>query len=61
MFLYCDEYYHENSTKKNICDVIIAKHRNGSVGRAETFFKASTTQFTAVSYGADSPSVEEEK
>ena len=60
MFLYRDEYYHENSTKKNICDVIIAKHRNGSVGRAETFFKSSTTQFTAVSYGADAPVVGEE-
>ena len=60
MFLYRDEYYHENSTKKNICDVIIAKHRNGSVGRAETFFKSSTTQFTAVSYGSDAPVVGKE-
>lgn len=55
IFLHRDDYYHEDSTKKNICDVIIAKHRNGSVGRAETFFNAATTQFTALSYGQEVP------
>ncbi|HOQ08400.1 MAG TPA: replicative DNA helicase, partial [Clostridiales bacterium] len=32
MFLYRDDYYNPDSDKKNIAEVIIAKHRNGSTG-----------------------------
>ena len=32
MFLYRDEYYHEDSDQKNIAEVIIAKHRHGETG-----------------------------
>jgi len=32
MFLYRDDYYNPDSEKKNIAEVIIAKHRNGSTG-----------------------------
>ena len=32
MFLYRDEYYHEDSDQKNIAEVIISKHRHGETG-----------------------------
>ena len=31
MFLYRDDYYNQDSEKKDIAEVIIAKHRGGSV------------------------------
>ena len=45
MFLYRDEYYHEDSDKKNIGEVIIAKHRNGPTGTVELVFKKEFTKF----------------
>ena len=35
MFLYRDEYYHDDSEKKNIGEVIIAKNRHGETGNVE--------------------------
>jgi replicative DNA helicase len=32
MFLYRDDYYNPDSEKKNLAEIIIAKHRNGSTG-----------------------------
>lgn len=32
MFLYRDDYYHEDSDQKNIVEVIVAKHRHGETG-----------------------------
>ncbi|WP_353097452.1 replicative DNA helicase [Tissierella praeacuta] len=45
LFLYRDEYYHEDSEKKNIGEVIIAKHRNGPTGSLELVFKKEYTKF----------------
>ncbi len=45
LFLYRDEYYHEDSEKKNIGEVIIAKHRNGPTGSIELVFKKEFTKF----------------
>lgn len=45
MFLYRDEYYHEDSDKKNIGEVIIAKHRNGPIGTVELVFMGEFTKF----------------
>lgn len=45
LFLYRDEYYHEDSEKKNIGEVIIAKHRNGPTGSIELAFKKEYTKF----------------
>jgi len=45
MFLYRDEYYHEDSDKKNIGEVIIAKHRNGPTGTVELVFLKEFTKF----------------
>ena len=45
LFLYRDEYYHEDSEKKNIGEVIIAKHRNGPTGTVELVWKKEFTKF----------------
>ncbi len=46
MFLYRDDYYHEESEKKNISECIIAKFRNGSVGTVELGWRGEYTRFT---------------
>jgi replicative DNA helicase len=45
MFLYRDDYYNPNSEKKNIAEIIIAKHRNGSTGTIELRWFAEYTKF----------------
>ncbi len=45
MFLYRDEYYNEDTDKKNIGEVIIAKHRNGPTGTVELVWKKEFTKF----------------
>ncbi len=46
MFLYRDEYYYqEESDKKGIGEVIIAKQRNGETGRIELVWLSEFTQF----------------
>lgn len=45
LFLYRDEYYNPMSEKRNQCDVIIAKHRDGGVGDVALYFNAALTKF----------------
>lgn len=45
MFLYRDDYYNKESEKKDIAEVIIAKHRSGSIGTVELLWLASYTKF----------------
>ncbi|MBI2411454.1 MAG: replicative DNA helicase [Candidatus Kerfeldbacteria bacterium] len=45
MFIYREEYYKRDSDRKNIADVIIAKHRNGPVGQIELFFDIEKASF----------------
>jgi replicative DNA helicase len=45
MFIYREEYYNRQSDRKNIADVIIAKHRNGPVGQIEIFFDVEKASF----------------
>ena len=45
MFLYRDDYYNEDSEKKDIAEVIIAKHRAGSTGTVELLWLGSYTKF----------------
>ena len=48
MFLYRDDYYNEESEKKNIAEVIIAKHRAGSTGTVELLWLCNYTKFANV-------------
>ena len=45
MFLYRDDYYNEDSEKKGIAEVIIAKHRGGSTGTVDLVWLGSYTKF----------------
>ena len=45
MFLYRDDYYNPDSEKKDIAEVIIAKHRGGSLGTIELLWLGSYTKF----------------
>jgi replicative DNA helicase len=45
MFLYRDEYYHEDSEEKGVAEVIISKHRNGPVGTVKLRFFNEWTRF----------------
>ncbi len=45
MFLYRDEYYNEDSEKKNIAEVIVAKNRHGSTGSIDLAFLGQYTKF----------------
>ena len=45
MFLYRDDYYNEESEKKNIAEVIIAKQRSGSTGTVELLWLGNYTKF----------------
>jgi len=45
MFIYRDDIYNQESERKNIADIIIAKHRNGPVGEISLYFQASQTRF----------------
>lgn len=45
IFLYRDDYYHEDSEKKNVAEVILAKHRGGSTGTVDLAWLPSYTKF----------------
>jgi len=45
MFIYRDEKYDENSDKKGIAEIIVAKHRNGPVGSINLRFFDQTARF----------------
>lgn len=58
LFIYREEYYKQDSDKKNIADVFIAKHRNGPTGRIQLYFdmqKASFNNLEKSTYGAPPP------
>ena len=50
IFLYRDKYYDENSEKGDNAEVLIRKHRNGSVGTVELQFIGELTQFRDVEF-----------
>ena len=45
VFIYRDEMYNENTERKNIADIIVAKHRNGPTGTVALYFKKDLAQF----------------
>ena len=49
MFLYREDYYDQETERKNITEVIIAKHRNGPIGTIELFFQKEFTKFRDLS------------
>ena len=45
MFLYRDDYYNQDSDKKDIAEIIIAKQRNGPIGTIELVWLPDYTKF----------------
>ncbi|MEX2394648.1 MAG: replicative DNA helicase [Actinomycetota bacterium] len=45
MFIYRDEVYNPESTDKGVAELIVAKHRNGPVGRIKLTFLQQYTKF----------------
>ncbi len=45
MFIYRDELYNPETERKNIAEIIVAKHRNGPVGTVPLRFFNDTTRF----------------
>lgn len=45
MFIYRDDYYNEDSERKGVADVILAKQRNGSIGTVSLAWIAELTKF----------------
>ena len=46
MFLYRDDYYNEDSETPNVCEVNLAKNRNGETGRVNLTWVARYTKFS---------------
>jgi replicative DNA helicase len=45
LFIYREDRYNPNTPRKNIADIIIAKHRNGPVGKVELYFDDKRVTF----------------
>ena len=45
LFIHREEYYNEDTDRRGIADVIIAKHRNGPTGTVELAFQNELTRF----------------
>ncbi|MCD6410599.1 replicative DNA helicase [bacterium] len=45
LFIYREDKYKPNTLRKNIADIIIAKHRNGPVGKVELYFDEPRASF----------------
>ena len=45
MFIYRDDYYNEDSERKGVADVILAKQRNGSIGTVSLAWISALTKF----------------
>ena len=52
MFIYREDRYRENSPRPNQADVIIAKHRNGPVGKIGLYFNQEKVTFTSLEEGS---------
>jgi len=45
LFIHREDKYRPNTDKKNIADIIIAKHRNGPIGKIELYFDEPRVSF----------------
>jgi len=45
LFIYREDKYRETTDRKNIADIIVAKHRNGPVGKVELYFDETRVTF----------------
>jgi replicative DNA helicase len=55
MFLYRDEYYHPETDRKGITEILIRKHRNGPTGNLELFFNPAQMRFGDIEQRREAP------
>jgi replicative DNA helicase len=55
LFIYREDRYNENSLKKNIAEIIVAKHRNGPLGSVELYFDERRVSFRNLEKGEYEP------
>jgi replicative DNA helicase len=48
LFIYREDYYNEQTEKKNIAEIHIAKHRNGPTGTIELYFDREHSRFVGL-------------
>jgi replicative DNA helicase len=48
IFIYREDREKRESERRNIADIIIAKHRNGPLGRIPLYFNEKTVKFTSL-------------
>lgn len=53
LFIYREDRYRENTDRKNIADIIVAKHRNGPVGKVELYFEERMATFLNIERNFD--------
>jgi replicative DNA helicase len=51
LFIYREDRYKPDTERKNIADIIIAKHRNGPVGKVELYFDEPRVSFRDLEKG----------
>lgn len=51
LFIYREDRYRPDTPRKNIADIIIAKHRNGPIGKAELYFDERMVSFRNLEKG----------
>ena len=51
LFIYREDRYREDTTRKNIADIIVAKHRNGPIGKVELYFDDQRVTFRNLEKG----------
>jgi len=50
MFIYRDDMVKENTDRKNIADIIVAKHRNGPTDTVSLYFNKELTKFADLEF-----------
>jgi replicative DNA helicase len=50
VFIYRDEVYNQESPEKGVAEIIIAKHRNGPIGKIKLAFLAQHTRFENLAF-----------
>lgn len=48
IFIYRDDYYHKDSERKGVTELLVRKHRNGPIGDVELFFIPEQTRFRSI-------------
>ena len=47
-FIYREDYYNNETERKNIADILIKKHRNGPIGNIELYFDRDKQRFRSI-------------